>query len=160
MCTPLLMLVLQLTSWTLAAVMVHVTKQQLCLGDFWIKIVMKKFLCRLFDTKLSSHVCVSFSDHTHHHWLYTLEVVMCFHSSHRSFSLHPFSMFPLTESKWRGAVDAHDATCVFRSSDPCEAVGHRPAVLPDHHDENRTHQTRRVHGLPEEVRNCHQCRRV
>lgn len=37
------------------------------------------------------------------------------------------------------------------SSDPCEAVGHRPAVLSDYHDENRTHQTLRVHGLPEEV---------
>lgn len=30
-------------------------------------------------------------------------------------------------------------------------MGHRPAVFPDHHDENRTHQTHRVHGLPEEV---------
>lgn len=37
------------------------------------------------------------------------------------------------------------------SSDPREVVGHRPAVFPDHHDEDRTHQTRRVHGLPEEV---------
>lgn len=80
--------------------MVHVTKQQLCLRDFWKKILMKKFLCRVFDTKLSSHVCVSFSDHTHHHWLYTLECVF------PQLPLHPFRMFPLTESKWRGAVDA------------------------------------------------------
>lgn len=85
--------------------MVHVTKQQLCLRDFWKKILMKKFLCRVFDTKLSSHVCVCHFQTTHTitgctHWS------VCFHSSHRSFPLHPFRMFPLTESKWRGAVDA------------------------------------------------------
>lgn len=94
--------------------MVHVTKQQLCLSDFWIKIPMKKFVCRLCDRKLSSRVCVIFRPHTPSLAVHTgdvwqrLQVFMCFHSSHRSFPLQldPFRMFPLTESKWRGAVDA------------------------------------------------------
>lgn len=37
------------------------------------------------------------------------------------------------------------------SSYKCEAVGHRPAVLPDHHDEDRSHQAHRVHGVFEKV---------
>lgn len=40
---------------------------------------------------------------------------------------------------------------VYFSSDPREAVGDRSPVFPDHYDENWTHQTRRVHGLPQEV---------
>lgn len=37
------------------------------------------------------------------------------------------------------------------SSYKCEAVGHRPAVFPDHHDEDRAHQAHRVHGVFEKV---------
>lgn len=31
------------------------------------------------------------------------------------------------------------------------SVGHRTAVLPDHHDEDWTHPPGRIHGLPKEV---------
>lgn len=37
------------------------------------------------------------------------------------------------------------------SSYKCEAVGHRPPVFPDHHDEDRSHQAHRVHGVFEKV---------
>lgn len=69
----------------------------------------RKFLWRNFCaeclTQNFHHMCVCHFQTTHTitgctHWS------VCFHSSHRSFPLHPFRMFPLTESKWRGAVDA------------------------------------------------------
>lgn len=40
---------------------------------------------------------------------------------------------------------------VSSSADRHQALGHRPAELPDHHDEKRRHQTFPVHGLPPQV---------
>ncbi len=39
----------------------------------------------------------------------------------------------------------------FPSPHKSEVMGHRPSVFPDHHDEDRTHQACRVHGVSEEV---------
>lgn len=40
---------------------------------------------------------------------------------------------------------------IHSSSDKCEAVGHRPAMFSDDHDENRSHQAHGVYGVSEKV---------
>lgn len=40
------------------------------------------------------------------------------------------------------------------SCDRCEVMGYRQTVFPDYHDENGTHQTRRIHGVIEKVSRC------
>ncbi|KAK1793737.1 hypothetical protein P4O66_001422 [Electrophorus voltai] len=60
-----------------------------------------------------------------------------------------------TKPEVKRAVLVYDLTAYSPSSRSssykCEVMGHRPPVFPDHHDENRTHQARRVHGVPEET---------
>lgn len=49
----------------------------------------------------------------------------------------------------------HDIAYVhsfFSSSNKCEAVGHRPTVFSDDHDEDGSHQAHRIHGVSEKVR--------
>ena len=37
------------------------------------------------------------------------------------------------------------------SHDNVQIMGHRPSVFPEHHDENRSDEAQRTHGLPEKV---------